>query len=147
MGVRSRSATSGAQVYTVGATPFNLTVPLAAMTGEILVRRQTVIFTRDGTTPTAVNGEIARPGEIIVLNSRDELDKFEAIVFDSSGGQDALVSVEYYTDMSGYVLRVPSPDPDPVILEQNRKMVALMEKLVGEVTELRMLVEMGTGAL
>ncbi len=99
MGVRSRSPVTGAQfaLAVTSATVVTLTVPDAAMTGEIYVRTAPVVFTRDGTDPTATQGIQADVGDIIVLNSRSELDKFKVIAVSTS----ATLDVEYFTDVSG----------------------------------------------
>ena len=99
MGVRTRSTAGGAQFgLSVATTVVTLTLPLGAMTAEIYVRDAPIVFTRDGTAPTATQGVQANVGEIIVLNSRDELDKMRMI---RQGGTSATVDVEYFTDLSG----------------------------------------------
>ena len=98
MGVRSRSHVDSAQfALAVSSSVVTLTVPDAAMVAEIYVRTAPVVFTRDGTDPTATKGTQADVGDIIVLNSRDELDKFEVIRQSS----DATIDVEYFSDVSG----------------------------------------------
>ena len=101
MGVRSRSPLPGASNQyglTIGATVVALTVPAAAMVAEIYVRTAAIVFARGGTDPTATQGFQANPTDIILLNSRSELDRFEAI---RQGAVDATVDVEYFTDVSG----------------------------------------------
>lgn len=99
MGVRSRSTGGTAQFgLSVAATVVTLTVPAVAMVAEIYVRTAPIVFTRDGTDPTATKGFQANVQDIIVLNSRDELDKFKAI---RQGSTSATVDVEYFTDVSG----------------------------------------------
>ena len=100
MGVRSRSPLkTGAQfgLSVTSATVVTLTVPDAAMVAEIYVRTASVVFTRDGTAPTATKGIQADAGDIIVLNSRAELDNFKAIAVSTT----LTVDVEYFTDVSG----------------------------------------------
>ena len=99
MGVRSRSKVTGAQyaLSVTSATVVTLTVPAAAMCAEIYVRTASVVFTRDGTDPTATRGIQADPGDIILLNSRDELDRFEVIAVSGS----ATLDIEYFSDLSG----------------------------------------------
>ena len=98
MGVRSRSPVTGAQyALAVSSTVVTLTVPDTANVAEIYVRTAAVVFTRDGTDPTATKGIQANVGDIIVLNSRAELDKFEVI----RQSVDATIDVEYFTDVSG----------------------------------------------
>ena len=99
MGVRSRSPLITGSQYglAVGATVVTLTVPAAAMCAEIYVRTAPIVFTRTGTDPTATAGFQANAGDIILLNSRAELDRFEAI---RQGGTSATVDVEYLTDVS-----------------------------------------------
>ena len=99
MGVRSRSKVTGAQyalAVTSGAV-VTLTVPDAAMVAEIYVRTAPVVFTRDGTDPTATQGIQADAKDIIVLNSRDELDNFKVIAVSTS----ATLDCEYFSDISG----------------------------------------------
>ena len=99
MGVRSRSKVTGAQfALAISTSAVSLTVPVAAMVAEIYVRTASVVFTRDGTTPTSTLGIQADPGDIILLNSRDELDKFQAI---RQASTNAALDVEYFTDISG----------------------------------------------
>ncbi len=99
MGVRSRSKVTGAQfgLSVTSAAVVTLTVPNAAMVAEIYVRTAPVVFTRDGTDPTATKGFQADSGDIIVLNSRDELDKFKVIAVSTT----ATLDVEYFLDVSG----------------------------------------------
>ena len=99
MGVRSRSKVTGAQFgLAIADTVVTLTVPGAAMVAEIYVRTAPIVFTRDGTDPTATAGFQANVDDIILLNSRDELDRFEAI---RQGATSATIDVEYFTDVSG----------------------------------------------
>ena len=100
MGVRSRSPLPTGNQYglAIGTSAVSLTVPAAAMCAEIYVRTASIVFTRTGTTPTATLGFQADPTEIILLNSRAELDRFQAI---RQGGVSATVDAEYFTDLSG----------------------------------------------
>ena len=101
MGVRSRSPLPGASNQyglSIAGTVVSLTVPDAAMCAEIYVRTASIVFARGGTDPTATQGFQADPGDIIMLNSRAELDRFEAI---RQGGTSATVDVEYFSDISG----------------------------------------------
>ena len=99
MGVRSRSTVTGAQfaLAVTSAAVVTLTVPDAGMTAELYVRTAPVVFTRDGTDPTATKGIQADVGDIIVLNSRAELDNFKVIAVSTS----ATLDVEYFSDISG----------------------------------------------
>tara|TARA_Y100000310_G_C20362404_1_gene659601 strand:- start:334 stop:537 length:204 start_codon:yes stop_codon:yes gene_type:complete len=67
------------------------------MVAELYVRTASVVFTRDGTAPTSTKGIQADVGDIILLNSRDELDRFKVI----RESDDATLDVEYFTDVSG----------------------------------------------
>ena len=99
MGVRSRSSAGGAQFgLAVAGSVVTLNVPNGANVAEINVRTAAVVFTRDGTAPTATLGTQAAVDDIIVLNSRDELEKFKVI---RQSGVSATVDVEYFTDLSG----------------------------------------------
>ena len=102
MGVRSRSRVDAAQfaLSITSGSAVSLTPPAiatGAMVGEIFVRTAAVVFTRDGTTPTATKGIQANAHDIIVLNSRDELEQFQAIAVSTT----ATLDVEYFTDLSG----------------------------------------------
>lgn len=99
MGVRSRSTAGGAQfALSIAATVVTLTIPRAAMAAEAYVRTAPIVFTRDGTDPTATQGFQANVDDIILLRSRDELDKFRAI---RQGATSGALDVEYFTDVSG----------------------------------------------
>ena len=95
---RSRSNTGGAQyALAVSSSVVTLTVPEAATVAEIYVRDNPVVFTRDGTDPTATKGFTAYVDDIIKLNSRDELVKAEFI----REGANATMDVQYFTDLAG----------------------------------------------
>ena len=98
MGVRSRSPLITGNQYglSIGTTVVTLTVPNAAMCAELYVRTASIVFTRGTTDPTATQGLQADPGDIIMLNSRAELERFEAI---RQGGTSATIDVEYLTDL------------------------------------------------
>ena len=102
MGVRSRSRVDGAEfaLSIASGAAVSLTPPAiatGAMVAEIFVRTAPVVFTRDGTAPTATRGIQANAHDIIVLNSRDELERFQAIAVSTT----ATLDVEYFTDLSG----------------------------------------------
>jgi len=99
MGVR-RSSVSGAQfaLAVTSAAVVTLTVPDAANVATMYVRTAPLVFTRDGTDPTATKGTQANVGDIITLNSKDELTKFKVIAVSTSGELD---DIEYFTDLSG----------------------------------------------
>jgi hypothetical protein len=102
MGVHSRSRVDGAQFglsVTSGAV-VTLTPPAiatGATVAELFVRTAPVTFTRDGTNPTATLGFEASAGDVIRLNSRDEVDRFKTIAVSTT----ATLDVEYFTDVSG----------------------------------------------
>lgn len=101
MGVRSRASlptASNQYGLAISTTAVSLTVPTSAMVGEIYVRTASIVFKRDTGTPTATEGFQANVADIIVLNSRDELDGFRAV---RQGGTDATLDVEFFTDVSG----------------------------------------------
>lgn len=111
--VRPRATNNGTQVITressvlpnqgqfglsvTSSTVVELTVPDKANAAQIYVRTASVVFLRDGTIPTATKGFQADPTDIILLNSRSELDDFKVIAVSAS----ATVDVEYLTDVSG----------------------------------------------
>ena len=95
MGVRNRSSAGGAQfALSVAATVVTLTVPATANCAEIYVRDASITFTRDGTDPTATQGIQANVGDLIMLNSREECEQFEAIRVAAS----ATIDVEYFNE-------------------------------------------------
>jgi len=99
MGVK-RSSVAGAQfnLAVTSASVVALTVPDAANIAQMYVRTAPVVFTRNGTDPTATKGMEAGVGDIIALNSRDELDKFKVIAVSTSGELD---DIEFFTDLAG----------------------------------------------
>ena len=99
MGVRSRSPLPTGTQYglAVSTSVVTLTVPNAAMCAEIYVRSNSVVFTRSNTSPTSTLGLQANAGDIILLNSRAELELFKII----RASADATLDVEYFTDISG----------------------------------------------
>lgn len=101
MGVRSRSnvpTASNQYGLSISTATVSLTVPAAANVAEIYVRTASIVYKTDAGTPTATEGKQANPDDIIVLNSRAELDNFRAV---RQGGANATVDVEYFTDISG----------------------------------------------
>jgi len=98
MGATSRSPVPGASQYglAVSSSVVKLTVPATGRTAEIYVRGASIVFTRDGTDPTATAGFQADVGDIIVLNARKEVQALEMI----RQSTDATVDVEYFTDLS-----------------------------------------------
>jgi len=107
MGVRSRSSAGGAQLnLDVSSSAVTLTVPNTAMCAWVYVRETNdagvatgaISYTTDKTTPTANIGTVANPGDLILLNSREELEDFSCIRATST---DAEIGVEYFTDLSG----------------------------------------------
>jgi hypothetical protein len=88
-----RTSVPGAQFgLSVAGAVVALTAPPKAAAAEIYVRTASVVFTRDGSAPTATRGFQADPADIIVLDSRAELDSFRAI----RQGATATVDVEYF---------------------------------------------------
>ena len=102
MGIRSRSPIAGAQFgLAVDATVTTLTPPniaTGAAVAEIYVRTAPLVFTRDGTDPTSTRGIQANVGDIILLNSRAELDSWKGI---EQTATDSAIDVEYFSDVSG----------------------------------------------
>lgn len=92
-----RKPVKGSQFgLSVSSSVVRLTVPDAAECAEITVRSNTVVFTRDGTDPTATKGMPANTGDIIMLNSRAELIGFEVI----RESADATLDVTYFTALA-----------------------------------------------
>ena len=99
MGVRSRGEAGGAQFgLSVAGSVVRLIVPAEAAVAEIFVRTAAVNFTREGTDPTTTRGFTAYPDDIIILNSRSEIEQVEML---RATGTSATVDVEYFTDISG----------------------------------------------
>lgn len=70
-----------------------LNPPPLATCGEIYVRTASIVFTRDGTAPTATRGIQADPSDIIPLYSKAELLGFRGIAV----GATATADCEYFT--------------------------------------------------
>ena len=98
MGIR-RSTAGGAQfaLSVTSTAVVTLTLPGPANVSDIYVRTAAVCFTRDTTSPTATKGIQANVGDIIQLNSRDELVNFRVIGVSATSALD----VEYFTDLAG----------------------------------------------
>ena len=94
---RSPLITGNQYGLAVGASVVTLTVPAAASAAEIYVRDAAIVFTRTGTDPTSTKGFQADIGDIIMLNSRQEMTRFEAIRVSAS----ATIDVEYFTALAG----------------------------------------------
>ncbi len=71
------------------STPVVLNAPESATEADIYVRTASVVFTREGTTPTATKGVQADVGDIIVLRSRAELVGFRGIAVSTTLTLDA----------------------------------------------------------
>ena len=69
-----------------------LTVPGGATESEIYVRTASIVFSKDGSAPTATAGLQADATDIIILLSDDELAKFGAIAVSAT----ATLDVEYF---------------------------------------------------
>ena len=85
-------ATGSQYGLSISSTVVTLTVPAAADAAELYVRTNPIVFTRNVTDPTATAGTQANPGDIIVLDSRSQCERFEAI----RQSADATVDVEYF---------------------------------------------------
>jgi len=98
MGVK-RSTVAGAQfaLSVTSGTVVTLTKPDAANVAQIYVRTAPVVFTRDGTDPTATQGIQANVGDIICLNSTDEVSKFKTIAVSTTAALDC----EFFTNLAG----------------------------------------------
>tara|TARA_Y100000310_G_C20670257_1_gene809885 strand:+ start:1643 stop:1849 length:207 start_codon:yes stop_codon:yes gene_type:complete len=68
------------------------------MCAELYVRTAPLVYTTDGTDPTATKGKQANVGDTIMLNSRDECDKWRGI---EQTATDSAIDCEYFTDISG----------------------------------------------
>ena len=111
--VRPRATNDGKQIIThdssvipgtgqfglsvTSSTVVFLTIPDGANAADIYVRTASVVFIREGTVPTATKGFQADPTDIILLNSRDELERFAVIAVSAA----ATLDVEYLTDRAG----------------------------------------------
>ena len=89
---------AGASTQTVDGTAGLLTaeatVPVTARYAEGFVRTASVVFYRDGSTPTATAGEQADIGDRIILRSREEIEKASFI---RAGGTSATIDWQFWT--------------------------------------------------
>ena len=97
-GLRKRAPLRTENQYglSIAATVVTLEVPDLATSAEIYVRTASIVFTRSKTDPTATLGFQANATDIILLNSRAELEQFEAI---REGAASATIDVEYFQDI------------------------------------------------
>ena len=100
MGVRSRSPAGDLYTQTVNTTAGGIpaaNIPRAAMVAEGACKGPgTVLFTRDGTAPTATIGFPAYTDDIIKLNSHAEIDGYSGYA-----GTTSTIDWEFFTDLSG----------------------------------------------
>jgi hypothetical protein len=92
---------SSSYVQAVTATASGIgasNIPGSANYAEGFVRLNSVVETRDGTTPTATLGKQWDIGDIILLRSRDELVGFSAIEQSST---DASIDWEFFNQTPG----------------------------------------------
>lgn len=86
----------GYQQITVSTSAVALTVPKNATSAIIIVQDQTVRWRDDGTAPTATVGMPVFPGNVIQLNSAQQIADFRAIR-DTSADSDAILNITYYS--------------------------------------------------
>ena len=92
---RTRRVSAGGRQTGVSVTSSattRLTVPGGATEGEIYVRTASIVFSKDGSAPTATAGLQADATDIIILVSSDELARFSAIAVSAT----ATFDVEYF---------------------------------------------------
>lgn len=87
-------ATYAFESVTVSGTAGGLTSATfdSAVRATITIEDADIRFRLDGTAPTALIGHYAKPGDIIELESPDELQRFSAI---RTGGTSAVLRVTY----------------------------------------------------
>ena len=74
-------------------------IPDPADYAEGYVRTNSVVETRDGTTPTTSKGIQWAAGDTIILRSKDEITKFQVIRENSSNA--ATIDFQYYNKAPG----------------------------------------------
>jgi hypothetical protein len=79
--VRYESVTVAGTAIGITVTPARSILPHAAL---VTVEDAAIRYRVDGTAPTATEGHIAYPGDVITLSARDEMVGFQAIRKDAS---------------------------------------------------------------
>ena len=92
---RTRRVSAGGRQTGVSVTSSavaRLTIPQGATEGRIYVRTASIVFSTDGSAPTASAGIQADATDLIILLSDDELAKFGSIAVSAT----ATLDVEYF---------------------------------------------------
>ena len=93
----SSKVTNSAGGYTDGSTParWAVTFPATAALVE-LIGNNGVIYTLDGSTPSATNGgQLLAAGDILTLAGTQKIQKLKMV---RAGGSDATVNITYYKE-------------------------------------------------
>ena len=96
-----RPSPAGRERLTVDATAggVSLTKPAGAKFANLRLETAQVRYTLDGSTaPTAAIGRILEVGEVLVLESKEEIANFAVI---RTGGTSGVLDVEYSADAAG----------------------------------------------
>lgn len=81
------------EAITVAGTAIPLTtIPAGARYARIFVETAPIRFRVDGTAPTATQGELVEAGSVIILDSRDQIQKLQVI---RRGTTSATIRVHY----------------------------------------------------
>lgn len=93
-------ASSGRERLTVDATAggVSLTVPAGAIGATLRLETAQIRFTLDGSAPTSAVGRLLEVGEVIELESQDEINAFLAI---RTGSNSGVLDVEYVKEGTG----------------------------------------------
>jgi len=91
---------SGLVTHAVTSSATSLTVPSGgANYAEGYVRTNSVVETRDGTTPTTTKGTEWAAGDIITLRSADEVNGFQVIR--ETSGSAATIDFQFFNKVPG----------------------------------------------
>ena len=74
------------------STPLTATVYLNSRHALVTVEGVPIRFWKDGSTPTATQGHLCEPGDVIPLRNQDQIRKFKAI---TPSGATATLMVSY----------------------------------------------------
>ena len=85
--------------HAVTSSATSLTVPSTANYAEGYVRTNSVVETRDGTTPTPTKGTEWAAGDIITLRSADEVNGFQVIR--ETSGSAATIDFQFFNKVPG----------------------------------------------
>lgn len=67
------------QTLTISSSPVSLTVPSGVTSATITIETANIRYRTDGSAPTTTEGHLAIPGDVIILETREEVTNFQAI--------------------------------------------------------------------